>query len=388
VTVMINRRALGLMLATALLVLGISSPAHAASGLGTAETTPKRVFDLSDPALVEASGLAFGIRSPGVVYAQNDSGDSARFFALDARTGRTVAEVSVSGAANIDWEDLAVARAADGTPSVWLADIGDNDAVRTQIQLYRVAEPQLQSSGSPTRVAVPAAELWRLRYPDGAHDAESIVIDPVDHRGYVITKSLLGTSEVFVIPASSAAGKLQTMRLVGRISFGFTGTPGGPNPIGELTATGASMSPDGSILVVRTYTDAYFWPVRSADIAAALKARPRVIPLPAQPQGEGIAVRNGTSGTGGDVYIDSEGAGSAVYSVAFPALVAATTGRPSKASGHPSISTGRSPDSDAAASAVGSSSSSTAGRLVAVLLAAIVAIGGGALIVRRRRRSR
>ena len=32
--------------------------------------------------LRELSGLAAGIRSPDVVYAQNDSGDSARFFAL------------------------------------------------------------------------------------------------------------------------------------------------------------------------------------------------------------------------------------------------------------------------------------------------------------------
>ena len=63
-----------------------------------------------DPRITEASGIAIGIASPGVVYVQNDSGDSARFFALDTRTGKTLATYTVPGAANVDWEDLAVAR--------------------------------------------------------------------------------------------------------------------------------------------------------------------------------------------------------------------------------------------------------------------------------------
>jgi hypothetical protein len=58
---------------------------------------------LHDPRIDEASGIAQGIRSPGVYYLQNDSGDSARFFAVDARTGRTRAMFSVPGGVNHDW---------------------------------------------------------------------------------------------------------------------------------------------------------------------------------------------------------------------------------------------------------------------------------------------
>lgn len=49
------------------------------------------------------------MRSPGLLYVQNDSGDSARIFAVDARSGRTLAVYSVPGATNVDWEDIAVA---------------------------------------------------------------------------------------------------------------------------------------------------------------------------------------------------------------------------------------------------------------------------------------
>jgi outer membrane protein assembly factor BamB len=120
-------------------VLAIA-PAPAAG----ASTPGQLLFRIADPRITEASGIAPGLASPGIVYVHNDSGDTNRFFALDARTGATVATVQVTGTSNQDWEDIAVARDAAGTPSVWLADIGDNDAVRPEIRVYRADEPTLR----------------------------------------------------------------------------------------------------------------------------------------------------------------------------------------------------------------------------------------------------
>jgi hypothetical protein len=50
---------------------------------------------------------------------------------------------------------------------------------------------------------------------------------------------------------------VQTLRKIGEIRFALTGTPGGPAIVGQLTATGAAFSWDGTLLAVRTYTDAY-----------------------------------------------------------------------------------------------------------------------------------
>jgi hypothetical protein len=262
------------------------------------------LFHIADPRITEASGIATSIVHPGVVYVQNDSGDSARFFALDVHTGRTVAAYTVPNASNIDWEDIAVARDRRGVPSVWLADIGDNDARRAEVRVYRVDEPR----GS---TAVRQPEVWRLRYPDGPHDAESLAVAP-GGAAFIVTKSLLGSSAVYAVPARP--GGVQTLRKIGEIRFALTGTPGGPNIVGQLTATGAAFSRDGTLLAVRTYTDAYLWRVVDGDVAAALHTAPVRVALPAQPQGEGIAV------DGSRLLVDSEGHGSAVYAMPLPRI--------------------------------------------------------------------
>ncbi len=281
--------------------------------------TAMLLFLIADPRINEASGIAASIVDPRVVYVQNDSGDAPRFFALDARTGRTVAMHPVPGATNVDWEDLAVARDRRGVASVWLADIGDNDARRADVCIYRVDEPR-------PGTAVGRPEVWRLRYPDGPHDAESLAVAP-GGAAFIVTKSLLGSSAVYTVPARP--GGVQTLRKIGEIRFALTGTPGGPNVVGELAATGAAFSRDGTVLAVRTYTDAYLWRVAHGDVAAALRAAPVRVPLPAQPQGEGIAV------AGSRLLIDSEGRGSAVYAVPRPAAAVTSPTPSSSPTRHP-----------------------------------------------------
>ena len=285
------------------LVAAIGAGALLASGMAP----PSALFHITDPRIDEASGIAVSIASPGTVYVQNDSGDSARFFALDAHTGKALAAYDVPGATNVDWEDIAVARDRRRVPSVWLADIGDNDSNRSEIRIYRVDEPQAGTSTT----APP--EVWRLRYPGGPVDAESLAVAP-GGAAYLFTKSIFGVTDVYAVPSRADPSRVQVLRRIGEITFRPTGTPGGPNVVGQLTATGAALSRDGTVLTVRTYTDAYVWPVRNGDVARAVKARPVHVALPQQPQGEGITI-DGTR-----LLVDSEDAGSAVYAVALPRL--------------------------------------------------------------------
>jgi hypothetical protein len=89
------------------------------------------------------------------------------------------------------------------------------------------------------------------------------------------------------------------------------------------------MSRDGSILVVRTYSDAYVWSGHGGDVAAALAGRPATIALPGQPQGEGVAV------DGARLLLDSEGPGSDVLSVPLPLPPAAGSSVPAHGSATP-----------------------------------------------------
>ena len=313
-------------------------------------------FRLADPRIAEASGIAPGLVSPGVVYVQNDSGDVNRFFALDAGTGATAATVTVRGAHNVDWEDLAVAPDAAGVASVWLADIGDNRADRAEVRIYRVPEPHIAARDRGRAISTAPAAVWRLRYPGGPVDAEGLAVTPAG-RAYIVTKSLAG-STVYLVPPRPDASRLQMLHAVGRVTFPLV--------------TGAAISRDGAVLAVRTYTDAYVWRLGPGGVPAALASAPTRVDLPAQPQGEGIAVG------GGSLLVDSEGVHSAVYSVPLPVLTGPT---------RPAAPTSPTPS---AASGSATSASPQAGRMwsVGVVAVVLVMLAGLAGWHVRRRRSR
>src|SRR5690349_17794369 len=86
-------------------------------GVTSADAGPRRheAFRFADPAIVESSGLAV---VSGAFVTVNDSGDSARVFSVDPRTGRTVGVTQWAGEAV---DDEALAPAAD-PGFVWVGD--------------------------------------------------------------------------------------------------------------------------------------------------------------------------------------------------------------------------------------------------------------------------
>lgn len=224
-------------------------------------------FDLVAGPLREVSGCAFSMRSADLVWLHNDSGDSPRVFALDL-VKRTVRPVTVTGAEAVDWEDMA--SAPDGT--LVIGDIGDNNARRDNVVVYRIPEP------TRTDRSVPAIAKT-LRYDDGPHDAEALVVDPTDGSVLVITKESQGPSKVFVADG-------ETLRTVGTITLDEGGLLF-PNRI-----TGADALADGSGVVLRTYQSGYL--LRRAKGGAwrsAFDAKPEPFELPAMIQGESICAR-------------------------------------------------------------------------------------------------
>jgi hypothetical protein len=253
--------------------------------------------EITDPALTELSGLVVG--RDGTMLAINDGGDDVAVFALDP----TCATTTVHRAAvdPYDPEDLAVG--SDGT--VWLADTGDNNAARATVALIA-----LRPDGSTS--------VYRLAYPDGARDAEALLLAP-DGTPYVVTKEVLGSSDVY--RPVSALEEAATVGLVevASVDLTLTGTPGGPvGRAGQLLVTGGAVAADGHALALRTYTDAYVWPLTGSDVTGALAARPVRIPLPPSPQGEAISF----SADGSALVVASEGLPSAVTVVTVPAAAA------------------------------------------------------------------
>ena len=235
----------------------------------------------------ELSGLVASRTQPGVLWAHNDSGDRPRVFALRP-DGSVLADLDVPGARAIDWEDIAI-RGGD----LYLGDIGDNDERRPSIDVYRVAEPHVPADGTTAR----AARL-RLRYPDGPHNAETLLVDPNSGGLTIVTKQLDGRSGVYVAPARSPTATT-TLRLAARLRLGA----------GALV-TGGDVSADGSVIAIRTYDSVFAWRRRSGiSLAAALRGRPCVSPTRLRDgQGEALALTR----DGGAFFTVPEGVGATI----------------------------------------------------------------------------
>ena len=323
----------GIGVVLALLVAVCGSMAAAAA----ARPGPRVVFHLQDSRLDEASGIGVGVRSRGIDYVENDSGDTHRFFALNAHTGATAAVITVPHATNVDWEDLQVAPDAQGKSSVWIADIGDNDAERHEIDVYRVPEPRVSPDDQDESLRSARPAIWRLRYPSGPTDAESLAVSP-QGRAYIVTKNFVGESVVYAMPSRPDAHRVRPLSQVATIDFRITPGSSPVGSLGSVLATSAAISADGALLVVRTYVYAYAWRLHPRPghdgVEAALRTSPTRIALPAQKQGEGIAVAHGR------LLLDSEGVGTPVWSVPLPKALRAGPVTAAVPSGTPSSETG------------------------------------------------
>ncbi len=277
---------------SALLSLVITAPFAAGAAVTPQPPHSTHVLTFHDPAIVEASAL---VVSRGLFLTTNDSGDSGRVFAVD-RAGDTVG-VTHWSAHPTDCEALAPA----GPGHVWVGDIGDNLAQRSSVSITRVAVGRGDRTVSATS--------YRLTYPKGAADAETLVRNPATGRLYLATKSIFG-GLLYAVPRRLTPTGTNHLRQVGHVL-----------PI----ATDGSFFPDGRHLVVRDYSSAvvYAWP----------SMRPvGSFPLPAQRQGEGIAVARD-----GSVYVSSEGPQSPVLEVRLPAAVRRAVA-PVSSSRHPAPS--------------------------------------------------
>jgi hypothetical protein len=238
------------------------------------------------PELPEASGIALSRRAPGRLWAHNDSGEPV-LFALDT-DGRVIGRVNVTGAKVEDWEAVAVGPCAAGS-CLYAADIGDNDAERQRISIYRVPEPD-RTEGS-----TPASDVIHATYPDGPHDAETLLIAP-DGGLFVVTKGDTGPVALYKFPHDLRAGESVRLERVGRPR-----TPGKARRNDRITD--GSVSPDGQWVVLRTPVALHFYP--AVDFFAGnWREAPRMsLKALAEPQGEAVAFGDGI------LYLAGEGGG-------------------------------------------------------------------------------
>ncbi len=284
--------------------LGACSSSVAESGNGTPETPncglAVAVGEL--PALLgEASGITRDPRQADLFWVHNDSGNDPILYAVDS-TGALASQTAILGATNRDVEDVAIARCPEGW-CLFYADMGDNLAVHDQIYVYRLPLPAIPTDAATPSEPVSPLMNYIMVYPGGARDAESLFVDAERGELGVVTKGRNGQVELYV-------ADLQTLESVdGPVALDRVGrldVPLGENVTAQYV-TAADLSPDGTRLAVRTYTQLFLFDWAGSAAFDTLVAPSTTSLTPAfEPQGEGLTFTN----DGTRLYMASEGVGS------------------------------------------------------------------------------
>ncbi|MFI6491320.1 WD40 repeat domain-containing protein [Streptomyces sp. NPDC050564] len=277
------------LLAGAVLVVALAAPAVADSA--------DNGFTIKDPRITESSGLAASHAHPGIYWTHNDSDDGAYLYAVDSRTGRTVATVTMSGVgAPRDVEAISIGP----DDNLYVGDIGDNlGGTWDHVWIYKLPEPKVLKDQTIR------ATQYVVKYSDGPRNAESLMVHPKTGRVYIVDKNEDG-GHLYEGPAQLSASGTNIFKPVATI---------------DLWATDSAFSPDGKQLAVRGYFGgiAYDWN------GGKIKRQGR-LNVPLQGQGESVTY----TPDGSELMYGSEGADSSVQPESVPGHHGSGSTSPSK----------------------------------------------------------
>jgi hypothetical protein len=258
--------------------------------------------------LNETSGLAVSRQNPNVLWLHNDGGNK-RVFAVTS-DGALAASVRLRAKID-DVEDIAIGAGPEiGVDFIYLGDIGDNNGNRHEIRVVRLVEPDLSQAGNEEFDAK-RVEEFRLRYPDGPHDAEALMVDPATGDVLIVTKDR--RSRLYRVAADALkVNGVATLELVALLN------------VGDIS--GGDISRAGDMILLRTEQRGWLWPRQPGeDLADALGRAPRRVTTRGNGQaknGESI----GFSPDGRGYFTVSEGQREAIYY--FPIDAAGTDSSP------------------------------------------------------------
>ncbi|MET8942368.1 WD40 repeat domain-containing protein [Streptomyces sp. NPDC004542] len=273
------RRSLALL--AGVLLTGVFAVPASADAAGAGD----QGFTIKDSRITESSGLAASHLHPGIYWTHNDSDDGPYLYAVDSRTGKTVATVTLKGIGSP--RDVEAISIGPGN-QIYVGDIGDNLGGKwPYVWIYKLPEPKVLKDQT-----VPATQ-YVVKYENGPRDAESLLVHPKTGRVYIIDKKEDG-GHLYEGPARLSSSGSNIFQPVATI---------------DLWATDAAFSPNGRQLAVRGYFGGIYYDWNGGKI----QRRGR-LDVPLQGQGESVSY----SPDGTKLMYGSEGAGSSVQAQDAP----------------------------------------------------------------------
>ncbi len=265
-----------------------------AATVGSSYKSPQKVGTITADDITESSGITASKCSPDVFWTHNDSGDGAFVFAINGK-GELLGKWEVAGATNRDWEDIAEFKDARGKCYLYIGEIGDNGSQRPELAIYRVAEPTLSVNSNSETLETAQADKITFRYPNGPHDAETLLVHPPSGEIYVLTKRVDGPAGVYRIRSAFGTDSPITAEKTGEVKV-----PAVPNGL----LTGGDIAPDGKSVVLCDYTAAYEFslPENLTDFQEIWKQEPETLDIGNRVVGEAVCY----SSDGMSIFATSE----------------------------------------------------------------------------------
>ncbi len=236
--------------------------------------------------LDELSGLAASYQFPNFYWSHNDSGGENHLY-LISNKGEFMGEIELKGIKNRDWEDVATGYDSSTKKSyIYLAEMGDNQAVHEDRFIYKIPEPPLKIKKGKktfsTQSKEEKIEKIAFDYPDGVRDAETLLFDNRTQDIYIVSKRE-DSVRVYQMPKPYSLDKVNTLIFLGKLHF--------------HNANGGDISPDGNEILIRNYANIYYWKRKpNESIAQTLQRLPVRLPYNEEPQGEAVAWKLDGSG--------------------------------------------------------------------------------------------
>ncbi len=268
------------------LIIGCSSVVFGQGLVATQDTTISidTLGYSTDTRLKEISGLVVSRKNPGVFWVHNDSGDQAVVYALDQDMS-IQAMITVNGAKHTDWEDITQAT-IDQKNYLFIGDIGDNQALRKSITVYKVAEPDLTSLRPKEIDVLQSIELF---YEDGARDAEALLYDTQTNELIVVTKRDQ-RSRVYAATLKDTQGPIAAeLKFVGTLQIEplTTDIPQMRSYLHYITA--ADQHEDGSVVIKNYFRTWMYTNLERLPLTQLLtQKKPQQLPYLLEQQGEAI----------------------------------------------------------------------------------------------------
>lgn len=228
-------------------------------------------------ALEEASGLAYSQKNPGKLWSHQDSGNTNMLFLIDAETGEIITRYRIEGTVNIDWEDIEISFGPEeGETYLYVSDTGDNNQRRRSYTIYRFIEPAFDESHTGQTITLSNLQIDQINfeYPDGSHDTEGLLVDPMTLDIFLATKRDL-FSTLYVLPYPQDTKALDQAFKAGE--FGFRAT------------SAATSNLAGDQVLIKNRQEIFFWERNESETMVEMFGRtPIRAPYIGEPQGEAI----------------------------------------------------------------------------------------------------